>query len=241
MGTARALITLAMKDAGVIGVGQTPLAEDMNDALTNLNAMMAQWERRRWLVFHLIDVVFQATGAISYTLGTGGDINVARTDSIASAYFRQTIGGPINAVDYPLTVLNSRQDYNNIALKSMASFPSVLFYDSGWPMGNVFIWPVPSNVYEIHLSLKSQLQTFTSLEDAVSLPPEYEEALRLNLAVRLRVSYRMPFDPQLNGLAKLATNTVKNSNTQIPLLQFPSDLPRAVGGRYNIFSDTEGR
>ncbi|UIY28698.1 hypothetical protein LZK73_18380 [Neorhizobium galegae] len=43
MTTARALITLAMKDAGVLGVGQTPLSEDMNDGLTNLNAMVAQW------------------------------------------------------------------------------------------------------------------------------------------------------------------------------------------------------
>lgn len=237
MTTARDLITLAMKDAGVIGVGQAPLAEDMNDALTNLNAMLAQWERRRWLVFHLIEVVFQATGATSYSLGVGGDINAVRVDSIASAYFRQTVGAPGNMVDYPLTILNAREDYNSIALKGMASFPSVLFYDSGWPLGNVFIWPVPSSVYEIHLTVKSPLQTFAKLEDAVDLPPEYEEALRLNLAVRLRVSYRLPFDPQLNGLAKLATNTLKNSNTQIPLLQFPSDLPRNIGGRYNIFSD----
>ncbi|MFB9952033.1 hypothetical protein ACFFP0_24555 [Rhizobium puerariae] len=240
MTTARALITLAMKDAGVIGVGQTPLAEDMNDALTNLNAMMAQWSRRRWLVYHLVDVSFQATGAISYSLGTGGDINIARVDSIEAAFFRQTVGAPGNLVDYPLTILNSREDYNNIALKGMPSFPSVLFYDSGWPLGHVFIWPVPSSVYEVHLSLKSPLQSFATLNDAVSLPPEYEEALRLNLAVRLRVSYRLPFDPQLNGLAKIATNTVKNSNTQIPLLQFPSDLPRNVGGRYNIFSDRNG-
>jgi len=240
MTTARALITLAMKDAGVLGVGQTPLAEDMNDALTNLNAMMAQWARRRWLVYSLQDVAFQATGAISYSLGAAGDIDIPRVDSIASAYFRQTVGAPGNMVDYPLTILNAREDYNNIALKGMSSFPSVLFYDSGWPLGQLFIWPVPSEIYEIHISVKTPLQNFATLNDEVSLPPEYEEALRLNLAVRLRVSYRLPFDPQLNGLAKIATNTVKNSNTQIPLMQFPSDLPRNVGGRYNIFSDRNG-
>lgn len=238
--TGRALITLAMKDAGVLGVGQTPLAEDMNDGLTNLNAMLAQWARRRWLVYSLTDISFVATGAMSYSLGAGGDINVPRTNSIESAYFRQIVAAPGDMVDYPLAILYAREDYNKIALKGMASFPTVLFYDSGWPLGYVFIWPVPSSLYEIHLTLKTAFIAFSSLNDGVSFPPEYEEAMRLNLAVRLRVSYRMPSDPQLNGLAKIATNTVKNSNAQIPLLSFPSDLPRNVGGRYNIFSDRNG-
>lgn len=238
MGTARDLIISAMKDAGVVGVGQTPLAEDTNDALSRLNAMMAQWARRRWTVYHLIDVVFPATGALSYTLGPGGNLNVPRTNKIESAFFRLLTGGsPENLVDYPLAVLNSREDYNQISLKSLASFPSILFYDSGWPLGNVYIWPVPSSQYEIHLSIKAELQTFGGLSVAVDLPPEYDEALRLNLAVRLRVAYRLPADPQLNGLAKIALNTVKNANTQIPALNYPSDLPRGSSGRYNIFSD----
>lgn len=240
MTTARDLIYSAMKDAGVLGVGQTPLAEDANDALIRLNAMMAQWSRRRWLVYHLIDVFFQASGALSYSLGPGGDINAVRADKIESAFFRQTFGTPASQVDYPLEILNSRQDYNQIALKQMSSFPVALFYDSGWPMGNVFIWPLPSNAYEVHLSLKATLQSFPSLTTIIDLPPEYDEALRMNLAVRLRVAYRMAPDGQLIALAKVALNTIKNSNAQIPLMGYPSDLPMGAGGRYNIFSD-QGR
>lgn len=242
MTTARDLINSAMKDAGVLGVGQTALAEDMNDALIRLNAMMAQWARRRWLVYHLIDVVFPATGALSYTLGPGGDINTQRADRVEAAFFRQLNAGIApNHVDYQLEILNSREDYNQISLKSMASFPVCLFYDSGWPLGNVFIWPVPSNLYEIHLSLKAPLQTFTGLTDTVSLPPEYDEALRLNLAIRLRVAYRLPTDPALVGLGKVALNTIKNSNAQIPMMQYPGDLPGISRGRYNVFSDSSGR
>ena len=44
------LITLALKDSGVLGAGQTALAEDMNDALSRLNMMLGQWNRRRWLI-----------------------------------------------------------------------------------------------------------------------------------------------------------------------------------------------
>ena len=236
MSTARDLITLALKDAGIVGVGQTANAEDANDSLTRLNAMIAQWSQRRWLVYHLVDVSFQATGALSYSLGIGGDIPTTRAAQIESAFFRQTAGVPGDLVDYPLDVLYAREEYNRIALKAMAGFPQILFYDSGWPLGNVFIWPVPSSVYEVHLSIKATLQQFSNLTDAFNFPPEYEEAMRLNLSVRLRVAYQLAPDPALNQLAKLALNTIKNANAQIPTLQLPSDL---VGPNrpYNIWSD----
>jgi len=236
MSTARDLITLTLKNSGITGVGQTPSAEDINDAMVHLNDMITQWARRRWLVYHLVDVVFQATGALSYSIGAGGDIDVARPDQIESAFFRQITGGGPNTVDYPLDVLYSREEYNRIALKDMPAFPSMLFYDSGYPLGNVFLWPVPSNLYEIHLSLKASLQTFTNLTNNIVFPPEYNEALRLNLGVRLRIAYQMPSDPGLNALAKVALNTLKNSNAQIPTLQMPRAL-RGVSRPYNYLSD----
>jgi hypothetical protein len=236
MTTALDLITGAMDDAGIIGVGQTPLAEDTNKALSRLNAMIAQWSRRRWLVYHLIDIVFTGTGALSYSIGPGGDISVNRPDRIEAGYFRQLAGLPGNNVDYPLAILQSREDYNQIVLKTMASVPAYVFYDSDFPLGNIFIWPLPNSTYEMHLSVKPALQSFPTLDTAFVLPPEYEECIRLNLAVRLRVAYQLGPDAGLIALAKVALNTIKNTNAQIPLLQMPSDLVR--GNIYNVFSDT---
>jgi hypothetical protein len=236
MTTALDLITGAMDDAGIIGVGQTPLAEDTNKALVRLNAMIAQWSRRRWLVYHLVDIVFTGTGALSYSIGPGGDISQNRPDRLESGYFRQLAGAPGNNVDYPLAILQSREDYNQIVLKTMASVPAYVFYDSDFPLGNIFIWPLPNSTYEMHLSAKPALQSFPALNTEFALPPEYEEAIRLNLAVRLRVAYQLQPDAGLIGLAKVALNTIKNTNAQIPLLQMPSDLVR--GNVYNIFSDT---
>jgi len=233
--TANDLIQLSLREAGIIGVGQTPGAEDINDSLRLLNAMMGQWSRRRWIVYHLVDVVFQATGALSYTVGPGGNFNTARPDKIESAFFRQTVQAPPNNVDYPLVPLWSREEYNLIALKSLASFPQAYFYDSAWPMGFLYVWPVPNDQYEIHISVKDALQTFPTLTTEINLPPEYEEALHYNLAVRLRPLFQLPADPQIIQLAKLALNTIKNANAQIPSLQLPSDLVR--GSQYNIYSD----
>ena len=83
-----ALIRLMLRDAGVSGVGQAPRAEDNNDVLTTLNMMLDEWATKRWLVYHLVDVSVPVTGAISYTIGAGGDFNTTRPDQVQAAFFR---------------------------------------------------------------------------------------------------------------------------------------------------------
>jgi hypothetical protein len=62
------VVNLALKDAGIIGVGQTPNAEDSNGALTRLNWMLDKWAMKRWLVWHLKDYAVTSTGAQSYNV-----------------------------------------------------------------------------------------------------------------------------------------------------------------------------
>ncbi len=50
MTTARDLIQDALKEATILGVGQTALAEDINDGMKMLRRMLAQWQKRRWMV-----------------------------------------------------------------------------------------------------------------------------------------------------------------------------------------------
>lgn len=236
MTTANDIIVLALKDAGILGVGQTPLAEDSNDALTRLNMMIAQWSRKRWLIYHLVDVPLQSTGALSYTIGAGGNFNVTRPDRIEAAYARQTVSGSPNQVDYPLDIIFSREDYSKITLKSLSTFPNALFYDSAFPLGNIYVWPAPGIQYEIHLVLKDQLAQFPTLTTIFNLPPEYQEAIVYNLAGRLCVAYGKAVRPELQALAQAALSTIRVANTQIPTLIMPRGLV-AGGNPYNIYSD----
>lgn len=64
---------------------------------------------------------FAATGAQSYTVGAGQSINITRPDRIEAAFVRLVNG--TQAVDYPLDLLGSREDYNKIALKGLSTFP----------------------------------------------------------------------------------------------------------------------
>ena len=231
------IISLALKTANVIGVGQTPLAQDINDSFNQLNMMMAQWQRRRYMVYELVTVSKQATGQVSYTIGPGAqyDFNVARPVKLEFAYFRMNSGTPL-PVDYPLQVLRAQEDYDRISIKNLNAFPQYVFYDTGYPVGNIYVWPLPSNQYTIFLSVMVQLQKFNTINDSIVLPPEYLDALHWNLARRLCVVYGVPIPPELTGYAEASMRAIEEVNSQIPLLHMPVAL-RGKSGAYNIYGD----
>lgn len=238
MPTAQDIITLALKDSGVLGVGQTPLAEDLNDGFTRLNMMLAQWQLKRWLIWHLLDVSVVSTGALNYTIGPSGNIAYApqRPNRLEAAYIRQIVQSQPNQIDYPMVMLESREDYSNIAIKQLGSFPSYCFYDSAFPLGKIYFWPVPEpTIYELHVLVKEILNQFTNLTTVFNLPLEYQPCIHYNLCRRFRVAYRMPADPEINALAVDALNVIRGANTQIPRLRMPADVTRP--GIYNYYSD----
>ena len=237
--TPASLIRLILRDAGVNGVGQAPKAEDNNDVLATLNMMLDEWSSQRWLVYHLVDVVASCNGNTAYTVGTGGDFNVTRPDRIEAAFFRSTSSGQY-PVDYPLREISAREDYNDIAQKTVGNWPSWFFYDSDYPLGSFYPWPVPtSGIGSLHLTLKCVLNEFSDLTTTINLPPAYINAIRWNGAVRAAPMYGMEASETVKGLARSALAVVRGSNTQLPVLHMPQGVS-VRGGRYNIYSD-QGR
>lgn len=233
------LIRMALKECGALGVGQTASAEDSNDALIKTNWMLGQWNRRRWLVYRTLDASCVATGAVTYSVGPGGDFDTPRPNSLEGGFLRQLVNGgnPTNPVDYPMSLIDAREDYNRIAIKTLTPFPQYYFYDPTFPKGTLYPWPVPqASIYEMHISLKSELTAFASLVEEIETPPEYLEAMLYNLAVRLAPSYGMEAPPTVKNLATASLATLRGSNMQIKRAQLPpAVLPR--GSSYNVFSD----
>jgi hypothetical protein len=237
MTTGTDLITLALKDIGALGIGQSVSAEDTADGLATLNMMLGQWAVDRLSVFHLIDTAHQANGSVSYTVGLGGDFNVVRPFKINAAYARLASSGAGSAVDYPISMIDAREDYARISLKTLNSFPEYAFYDSAFPLGNLFLYPVPNSSYELHIVTMDTLPQLATAGTAVNLPPPYLAAIRYNLAVYLAPSYGLDPSPALVRLAMNAKRVVKRMNVQIPQLTMPRGL--MTKSRYNIYSDTE--
>lgn len=232
------LIRLILRTAQVNGVGQTPTAEDNNDMLLQLNLLLPQWSAQRTLVYHLVNSTVTATGASSYTVGTGGDFSTTRPDKIDAAFYTYTPSGG-QATDYILTPIGSREEWDAVVNKGVGTWPGWFFYDSGYPLGTFYPYPIPQTG-SLTISTKAVLTQFADLTSTITFPPAYLNALLWNGASIARIMYALPPDDNIDKRAAGALGVIRASNTQIPQLRMPVGMP-GIRTRYNVYSDTGAR
>lgn len=235
--TARQIVTQALKLSGALGVGQSLSADDATDALTTLNLLLEEWQPQRWLVYDTTTLSKVSTGAQSYTIGPGADFSMDRPVRIENAYARYTNLSP-TTVDMPIALINSREDYNGITLKNLTSRPQAVFYDTGYPIGQLYFWPVPqAATYTLFVTATTPLQSFASLNDTVAMPAPYNSALVGNLAERLRPMFGLPPDQSITAMAARGRNALRQMNAQVPSLTLPRGTPGGGTGWYNPYGD----
>jgi hypothetical protein len=248
--TVQQAVFLALRMAGRITDTQSvsDTSKDVDDAFNLLVMMLAQWQRKRWLIWSEEEVSVVSTGANFYTIGPGQDFSTARPDKIHAA--RITLGPgqfgsdlpdqlpfPLgtpatpNLVNIPLAIIEAREDWNQISIPDLKSIPSAVFYDSSFPVGRLYFWPVPIAAhYKLHVTVKGSLPTYAAITDQMGLPPEYVDAVVNNLACRIIVASGGQISPFLLGQAKASLETIKMANSQIPLLSMPAALSGHRGG-----------
>lgn len=224
--TVNDIIRLSAKNASVLGTGQTLNSADTNDLFRMFNAMLAQWTRKRWLTFHLMDTGIQSTGNPTYSVGIGGDFNIPRTNQLNAAFVRLLPvpqGGPI---DLPLQIIETYEEFSAITMKQIGTIPCAVFLDTGYPFGTAHFYPVPpAGMYQVHIITKSDLPQFQNLTDVILLPPEYIEALIWNLSLRACGMFGNEPSELQREFAIASLETIKNANTQIRNMAMPNGLP----------------
>ena len=219
------LLTNSLTDGGIVGIDEAIEQPVLNRAFTQANWLLAQWARKRWLVYRIQDYAFVSTGAQTYSVGLKQIVDInPRPDRLEYAFLRFLSSGQPSQfpVDIPIEIIQSHEDYSRITVKNIGSIAWRIFYDPVWPVGLLFPWPIPqSGLYEIHVGFKVVLPRFAALQDRVNFPPEYEAALNWCLARRLRASYQMPADPTVDSLARDALNTLRLANSAVGVLRMP--------------------
>jgi hypothetical protein len=217
------LIRTALINAGAVSLVQTIYAEDLYLGLGTLNALLAQWQRKRWLVWTDVDTPLISTGAATYTVMPGGDFDIARPDKLEAAFVRMLNTPGPTTMDTPLAIIDAAEDWAVVAIKNLSTFPSAVYYESAYPGGVLHVWPIaPAAQYEIHIVTKAKLPSAVGLQADLAFPPEYELALTYSLAVYLRQAYALPPDQGLLASARAARNTIFVANTQMPRLGMPA-------------------
>jgi hypothetical protein len=232
MTTAIDIITSALKLTGEYGAGETVSNDDAQDGLTALNDMLDSWWNDRLAVFEIKKENFPLVSAQqSYTIGTGGDFNTTRPVKIVDAFVRDSAG-----IDHKVTVLDSVQQYNRLSNKTTETeIPYYLYYDSAYPLGKIFLYPVPSSTYDLFLFSWKQIQSFPTLTTQVQLPPGYEMAMKFNLGKILNTLFSGAMTQDAKELAIESLARIKRTNKK-PIVAKMDYMTE--GGRYDFTGDT---
>lgn len=223
------LIRATLRLIGAISSSETPAADESTDALEALNMMLGSWGASRFLSASTGKVTKTMTGAASYTIGTGGDINTTRPTALYVVTY--TYGG----IDYNVKVIDYA-DYQKIGLKTVSgTIPDFVALKPDNPLSTIYLYPIPTTGT---LTLDNiRPATDLTLVDDLPYPPEWIRALKFNLAVEIAPEYGVTVAPELAMLAEQSKAIVMRSMVSVPVARFDPLLYSARGGGNRILSD----
>ncbi len=222
--TAQTLINSALRAIGVLAKGETPSSDDSADALKALQFMLENWSATPIRLWFVTNENF-AFAASPSTIGDGGTLNTVRPERILTAYLRDSHG-----TDVPLEIIEYAK-WARISLKSLTGVPGYLFYAPEYPLGKIYLYPTGTGTLYID-SLKP-LTDPTLVTSTVSFPPEYNAAIKWNLAVNLAPEYGKTVSEVIVALALSSLKALENKNFNDRITQASPEIIR-VASRYNI-------
>jgi hypothetical protein len=230
--TVQQLIRQSLIDIGVQDRTETLDPTDLADGIFVLNSLLNRWSSERYGIYEIILEDFTLTADDEeYTIGPTGDLVTVRPTKILTSWVTS------NNIDFRVEII-SREEYARRADKrNPKGVPYQLYYEPNYPDGTIKIFLVPATNYTLHLESWKPLAQFTSGSDEVAMPPEYQDAIRWNLAVDLAPGYSVEpsqivvarADEGLRIMKKLHAQPVPSAQTDM--------LGKENNGDYEISGD----
>lgn len=180
--TSRGIVTAALEIAGVIGIGDTPSAEEATAGLKHLNLLLKTWSTQGNLFIRAEGSVTLSASTASYT---ASPVSLARR--IVAVRRR------VSDID---TVLEpfSRQEYLETPNKAGTGTPTAWYFDPQRATRTLYVWPAPTTAVAASTTLRIDyervIEDSDALDDDPDVPQEWLEALTYSLAARLILPFR---------------------------------------------------
>ena len=224
------IITSSLRTINAIGTGETLEASQAADGMEALNLMLAGLAAEELTMVALTQEVFtMIPGKVSYTMGPLGDFDTVRPERI-DGWFVRDAGGE----DYPMTDIIGEDAYRQIPNKSNPGRPDYLYVSYGYPLATFYFYPVNDTAESLYIDSFKPMGEYTNLTTVISLPPQYLNMIKWNLAIACAPEYpgatALPSFPTVVALAE-------DSKTKLLALNAANRL-EAI--RLNLFPPTTG-
>jgi len=218
MATAADIISGALRLIMALESGEVMTSAEGADGLEALNMLLDSWSTSSLLIPCVTQTQYPTTGQI-IALPTRP---MRVVDSIAS----------LNGIDYPVAVI-SLEAYQAIPLKTLSARPNSMWWDQQYPSSNLYLYPVPDQIYTLKLATWERLSSIASLNTVVNLPGEYARTIKYNLAIELAPEWGVQTTPEVKAVAADSLKAIKGYNGKaVPLLSsdYVGTVSRTYGG-----------
>lgn len=232
--TCQTLIKSAMRKMGILASNETPPVSELEDCLEALQLMLRSWAARRLLVFASTKESFNlVSGQASYTWGTGGTITTTRPHQILGAFVRDS-----QNIDHLVDIISEGQ-YRGYSNKTATARPEVLFFHPLYPLAYIYLKPTPQDIETMWVdSMKpfTETSSFDDIASILSFPPNYEEPIIYNLAVRIAPEFGKTISAEVAAIATSGLDglIMLNSGNQVEPISLNGMLPISMAGGYDI-------
>lgn len=235
------IIERALRLLGVLGVGEPISADQLDDGLEAFNDMLDSWNTEKLIIYVLARNTFTLTAATNpHQIGPGvaaPGLDAPRPNRIQQGQAWLT-GAGLGTSQYELDVVTREQwarDYDS----SLSGIPAWLYYESLFPLGNIWFDVKPDAAYTLVLDLEQMLAQVTmgGITTELALPPGYKEAIVYNLAINLADEYGKQPSATVINRAVDGKASIKRLNMKPVYLEVDPELTADRG----YFDITSGR
>jgi hypothetical protein len=226
-----------MRLLSALNIGDVPTADEEQDGLLALNAMVDAWGTERLTMFTTTRALYAiVAGQQSYSIGRGAGADYAadRPMYIDRAGLVIPQSDPTQTLERPIYIIRTDAEWSRVRLKGETStLPTDLYYQPSWPNGEIVFWPAPTVPNTLALYTPTAVAEFTSIDQTISLPPGYRRALPYNLAKDYGPEFGVAKVPQdVKDIADESKASLKRANVAIDFLRVDPAI-RSNGGGFD--------
>lgn len=232
--TAYDLVYLALREIGVIALGDSVPDNVMQESLIVLNSLRAEYSLTVKNNEVYDETFYPTVGTMSVSLGTDG-VTPGDIPTRPAKVTQVILMNGVNGVNIPLSVKPYEQ-FRTQSLQNLVAVPNTAYIDTEYPYRHVWFYPGLSAGWGCRVMGLKYMTEYESLQDPYFDPPEYFSIMYLSLALRMAPKYGVDLPDGVLAQCKSALKAVRNNNFATRLKTAANGLKTPAGSSVNFFS-----